>query len=393
MTTAEELKAKGNVALQAKNYSLAIDHYTSAINLDGTNHLFYSNRSAAYLSKGDAQHALDDANACLGLNPNFSKGFSRKGAALHTLKRYNDSISAFKEGLANFPDDKGLKNGLESVEREKNGPPTDSGLGMANLFGPDMMAKIALDPKTRGYMNDPDFMAKIQILQKDPDKLGTMINDPRIMDVFKVMLGMNGMDFATGEEYKAKQEREKTTNYSDSQPLSDATSTEKTHVGLENDINEVVEEELPVLSSEEQKKRQDHKASFVLKEKGNKLYKDKYFDEALASYDEAIVLDPTNMTLLSNKAAVYLTTKKYDDCITACQQAVKIGKENRASFEDRARAFSRCAKAYQKKGDLVNAIEMCKSAQLESYDKATERMLKMFELDKKKGRCFSISGR
>merc|ERR1712038_557441 len=138
------------------------------------------------------------------------------------------------------------------------------------------------------------------------------------------------------------------------------------------------------MGSEEQVKCENDKASVKLKEKGNQLYKDKRFDEALNAYDEAISLNPNNMTLLSNKAAVYFTTKKYDNCIEACQQAVHIGKENRASFEERAKAFSRCAKAYQKKGDLVNAIEMCKNAQLESYDKATERMLKMFELDKKK---------
>jgi stress-induced-phosphoprotein 1 len=55
-----------------------------------------------------------------------------------------------------------------------------------------------------------------------------------------------------------------------------------------------------------------------------------------------------------------------------------------APFEDRAKAFTRCAKAYQKKKDLENAIEMCKNAQLESFDKATQRLLKTLELEKRK---------
>jgi stress-induced-phosphoprotein 1 len=366
--------------------SSAIEHYTSAINIDGTNHLLYSNRSAAYLSKGDAQNALDDANACLGLNPNFSKGFSRKGAALHSLKRYNDAITTFKDGLSKFPDDKVLKNGLDNVEREKDGPPTSvsDSLGMSNLFGPDMMAKIALDPKTRVYMNDPDFMAKIQLLQKNPDKLGSMIKDPRIMDVFKVMLGMNGMDFGTDRDFKAKDDEDKLNNASELLSETGSRLAEKSNNISDTDIKKGSKEDLTNLTSEELVKRENDKESIKYKEKGNQCYKEKKFDEALSAYDKAISLNPTNMTLLSNKAAVYFTTKKYDDCITTCQMAVKIGKENRASFEERARAFSRCAKAYQKKGDLVNAIEMCKNAQLESYDKATERMLKMFELDKKK---------
>merc|ERR1712032_1077290 len=251
-------------------------------------------------------------------------------------------------------------------------------------MGPDMMAKIALDPKTRVYMNDPDFMAKIQMLQNNPDKLGTMIKDPRIMEVFKVMLGMNGMDFGTGEDFKAKEEDDKSNNYSDSLSESGSKIAEKSPDVSDTDNEKVIKKDLTNLSSEELVKRENEKESVKLKEKGNEFYMNKRFDEALDAYDKAISLNPTNMTLLSNKAAVHLTTKNYDDCIAACRLAVKIGKENRASFEERAKAFSRCAKAYQKKGDLVNAIEMCKNAQLESYDKATERMLKMFELDKKK---------
>merc|ERR1712032_1535435 len=239
-------------------------------------------------------------------------------------------------------------------------------------MGPDMMAKIALDPKTRVYMNDPDFMAKIQMLQNNPDKLGTMIKDPRIMEVFKVMLGMNGMDFGTGEDFKAKGEDDKSNNYSDSLSESGSKIAEKSPDVSDTDNEKVIKKDLTNLSSEELVKRENEKESVKLKEKGNEFYMNKRFDEALDAYDKAISLNPTNMTLLSNKAAVHLTTKNYDDCIADCRMAVKIGKENRASFEERAKAFSRCAKAYQKKGDLVNAIEMCKNAQLESYDKAEE---------------------
>ncbi len=61
-----------------------------------------------------------------------------------------------------------------------------------------------------------------------------------------------------------------------------------------------------------------------------------------------------------------------------------MGKEHHASFEERAKAYARCAKAYQLKRDLTNAIEMCKAAQLESFDKDTQRLLKTLELEKRK---------
>merc|ERR1712048_517572 len=204
------------------------------------------------------------------------------------------------------------------------------------------------------------------------------------MDVFKVMLGMNNMDFATGNEFKGKEEDIKSNHNSDPLYESGSKNTEKSNDAFDTDTQKEIEDDLTNLSSEELVKRENENESVRLKDKGNQFYKDKRFDEAHDAYDKAISLNPTNMTLLSNKAAVYLTTKDYDNCIASCQLAVKIGKENRASFEEIAKAFSRCARAYQKKGDLMKAIEMCKNAQLESYDKATERMLKMFELDKKK---------
>lgn len=379
MTTAEEFKAKGNAALQAKNPSLAVEHYTAAINLDGTNHVFYSNRSAAYLSKNEPINALEDATACIGLLPTFAKGYSRKGAALHALKRYNDSIAAYEEGLEKCPGDKGLSSGLESVKREKDGPPPSSGSGggmggMGSLFGPEMLAKIAMDPKLRGYMNDAEFMTKIQTLQSDPNQLPSMLGDPRIMEVFQAMLGAQGMDFRTGEGANEQEAKE---------AASASTPAAKEEKPVEVKPDET-DEDMSDLSAEERKIKENQKAAVAAKLKGNELYKAKKFDEALTSYDEAIALDPTNMTFVSNKAAVYFTAKKYDECIKACQEAVEVGKENRAPFEDRAKALTRCAKAYQKKGDIAQAIEMCKNAQLEHYDKATQRMLKNMELDKKK---------
>jgi len=137
-----------------------------------------------------------------------------------------------------------------------------------------------------------------------------------------------------------------------------------------------------VIDPIEQKRLEDKELAMAAKERGNTLYKAKKFDDAIAAYDEAIALDPTNMTFLSNKAAVYLTTKQYDECVATCNEAVEVGKKNRAPFEDRSKALFRCAKAYQKLGDLTNGIKMCKDAQLEFYDAATQRFMKAMEVEK-----------
>ena len=45
-----------------------------------------------------------------------------------------------------------------------------------------------------------------------------------------------------------------------------------------------------------------HVQALAEKEKGNEAYKQKDFITALARYDNAIKLDPTNVTFLTNKA-------------------------------------------------------------------------------------------
>jgi len=380
MTTADEFKAQGNAALQAGNITEAIEFYTKAVNTDGTNHVYYSNRSAAYLKKGDAVNALTDAESCLGLKPDFAKGYSRKGAALHGLKRFNDSIKSYEDGLAQFPADKGLLSGLEEVKRSKNPPPRAAAppMGgvnpMASMFGPDLMAKIALDPKCRNYLSDPEFMTKIQTLQRDPNQLTTMLGDPRIMEVFQLMLGGAGMRMETKD---AEGDATQTSVPSSKQ----AESSEPTPMEVEE---EEEEDDATDWTPEEIKAKQDKKSAVEAKERGNALYKKKDFDGALAAYDEAISLDPKNMTFVSNKAAVYFTSKKWDECIAACLEAVEVGKANLAPYEDRAKALTRCGKAYQKKGDVVKAIATWKDSLLEHHDNATQRLLKNLELEKKK---------
>ena len=342
---------------------MAIENYSKAINADGSNHVYYSNRSAAYLKKGDPHNALEDAQACIALNPDFTKGYSRKGAALHSLKRDNDAISAYEQGLAKFPTDAALKKGLEDVQRDKDGGGGAAGAA-GGLFGPEMMAQMAMDPRMRKYLNDADIMSKIQLVQKNPNMLPTIMQDPKMME----MLGMRMGQEPDSEGSSAPAPAAKRS------PASAAKKNEP----------EPMEVDLSTLSPEERKKKETEMAAKEKKEAGNQFYKNKEFEKALEAYDEAIAIDPTNMTYLSNKAAVYFTQKKYDECIEECLKAMEVAKENKASFEDRGKALTRCAKAYYNKGDIEKAIEMCNSAQLESYSKDTQRLLKTYELEKKK---------
>jgi len=93
------------------------------------------------------------------------------------------------------------------------------------------------------------------------------------------------------------------------------------------------------------------------KELGNALYKKRQFDEALEHYDKAFELDPSNITILTNKAAVLFEKEDYEGCAQICQQAVDIGREQRADFKLIAKAYARMGNAQHKIGDLAAAIK------------------------------------
>lgn len=68
-----DLKDKGNTALAAGNFEEAIKHYSEAIALDPSNHVLFSNRSAAYAKQGNYQDALEDAEKTISIKPDWPK--------------------------------------------------------------------------------------------------------------------------------------------------------------------------------------------------------------------------------------------------------------------------------------------------------------------------------
>ena len=58
---ADALKDQGNKAFAAKDYDRAIALFSEAIKIDPSNHVLWSNRSAAYAGKKQWDSALEDA--------------------------------------------------------------------------------------------------------------------------------------------------------------------------------------------------------------------------------------------------------------------------------------------------------------------------------------------
>ena len=360
MSSAKDFKDQGNVCLQAGNFVEAIEAYTKAIELDPLDHIFFSNRSAAYLSNGDAEKALEDAQKCTEIIPSWAKGHSRKGAALHALKRYDEATDAYEVGLGVAPNDGGLQNGLAEVEKARTASERGGGGGgLGGLFSPQMLTKLVGHPKFGPKLSDPTFMMKLQMMQSNPQLL---MKDPEMMEVLQALLGGS----FGGED----------ANDSSEAPFSPSSSTVPKQTQAKTDPDEN-------LSADEKDSKKRKQSAVAAKERGNALYKEKRFDEAIAAYDEAFSIDQ-NMMFMNNKAAVMIEMGQCQEAIDTCNQALEVGKLNRASFEDRSKVFQRIAAAYLKMDNLPSALESYGKAQMEKFDKAIERKVKLLELEQRK---------
>merc|ERR1712166_904732 len=163
---AQECKAKGNKDFQAGNFEEAVKHYTDAIGHDANDHVFYSNRSACLSSLNRYDEALSDANKCIELKPDFAKAYSRKGAALHGAGKLQEATAAYEDGLKIDPNNAALKSGLADV---KSAGDQQGQASILNMFmSPEGQAKLASDPETAAYMQDPQFMQMLQMCQQAP---------------------------------------------------------------------------------------------------------------------------------------------------------------------------------------------------------------------------------
>jgi stress-induced-phosphoprotein 1 len=110
-------KRRGNEAFAAGDFARANKQFTMAIRMDKTNHVLFSNRSAARCGLGRFEEALADAERCVRMAPKWGKGYGRKGAALTGLGQGGEAVKAYVAGLAAEPGNEALREGLAEAKR------------------------------------------------------------------------------------------------------------------------------------------------------------------------------------------------------------------------------------------------------------------------------------
>ncbi|KAG7557549.1 Heat shock chaperonin-binding [Arabidopsis suecica] len=359
---AEEAKSKGNAAFSSGDYATVITHFTEAINLSPTNHVLYSNRSAAYASLHRYEEALSDAKKTVELKPDWSKGYSRLGAAFIGLSKFEEAIDAYKKGLEIDPSNETLKSGLADASRSrvssKSNPFVDA------FQGEEMWAKLTADPGTRVYLKEPDFVKTMQEIQRNPNNLNLYMKDKRVMQALGVLLNVKFGGSSGGD-----------------------TEMKDADVRKEPESEMEVEVEPMELTEEEREKKERKEKALKEKEQGNIAYKKKDFERAIECYSKAMELDDEDISYLTNRAAVYLEMGKYEECIEDCDKAVERGRELRSDFKMIARALTRKGSALVKMAkcskDFEPAIETFQKALTEHRNPDTLKKLNEAEKAKK----------
>lgn len=223
------------------------------------------------------------------------------------------------------------------------------GGGLGNMFNdPQMLAKLAANPKTAPLLADQEFMGKLQKLAKNPNDLGQELGDPRFLQVMSVLLGVD-MQFGDPSSMggaAGQKEAEEDVPMSDPRPSSQPPKYKEPEPEPEPEP-----EDEEAIAAKKAKEEADQEKAL-----GTAAYKKRSFDEAIQHYEKAWELHK-DITYLTNLGAAKFEKGDYQGCIEACQKAVEEGKLVFADFKLIAKAYGRIGTAYEKMGDLTNAVE------------------------------------
>ena len=253
------------------------------------------------------------------------------GNSLTVLVRAQD---AFEEALKLDPSNAQAKSGLESVKRaieaeaRADGASGDPMGGLSSIFSdPQMIQKIASNPKTSSFLSDPGFMQKIQRIRQNPNNIGTEMSDPRILQVMGVLMGIDISTAAPGEAAEkaaamaGEEEEEEDVEMPDLQPSQPQSKKEP-----EPEPEPEPEDEETIAKKKAKEEADKEKAL------GTENYKKRQFDAAIEHYSKAWEIHK-DITYLTNMSAAQFEKGDYESAIKSCETAIQEGREVLTDFK------------------------------------------------------------
>jgi len=185
---AERLKTEGNNLMRTEKFQEALEMYTKAIDLDGSNPVFYCNRAAAHSKMNNHHLAIEDCQRAIDMDPSYSKAYGRMGLAHSSLNKHKEAVENFKKALELEPDNESYKSNLQIAEDKVSSGVTQAGPpGFPGMF-PGMGGPGGMD--IGSFLNNPALM----------NMATTMLSDPNMQQMMgQMMSGLGGVPGQPGQ--------------------------------------------------------------------------------------------------------------------------------------------------------------------------------------------------
>jgi serine/threonine-protein phosphatase 5 len=117
ISRAEEIKILANEAFKAHKFSQAIVLYTQAIELTSQNPVYWANRAFAHTKLEEYGSAVQDASRAIEIDPKYSKGYYRRGAAYLAMGKFKEALKDFQQVKKLCPNDPDAAKKLRECEK------------------------------------------------------------------------------------------------------------------------------------------------------------------------------------------------------------------------------------------------------------------------------------
>lgn len=174
--------------------------------------------------------------------------------------------------------------------------------GLGKMFNdPNLLGKLASNPRTSKHLSDPAFVQKIQMVQQNPRLADSMLSsgDARMIDVLGVLMGIDMQGFSRDEGSNdlppgfTAEPAPSAPSPPSPQPAASTSKPASTPTSAPQQPEEDVEME----DDEEAKAKKEATAE---KKLGSEAYKARDFANAASHFEKAWDLWPKDITFLTN---------------------------------------------------------------------------------------------
>jgi len=353
---------------KSEHYERAIKHLTVAISLDEKSHVLFSNRCTAFIAMEQYEKAMEDADECIRLQPNWAKGYLRRGSVFFRMGELEKAEAVLKEGLELDKTNEALKKELEAV---------------MNAIAERMARqRESLEYKERAIecFNEQNYKGAVDLLKKaiklDPENHIFFSNRAAAymaLEQYDKALA-DAEDCIRLQPSWAKGYSRKGAALFRMDKLAGARDAFEKGLQLDPQNSVYVRSTRQELQLVMDAIAQRKEESLEFKERAIEAFNVQNFKRAEQHLSSAIELDPENHVFYSNRAAAYMAMEKFDRALKDANECVRLQ-------PNWAKGFCRQAAALLSLGDLPAARQACvRGLELEPENTQVREELRRVEL-------------